>query len=139
MAGSITLTLKKDETPMTSPMKRKQRIFFMCLSEHFDPEQCFSQQKFTVNPKEEHVLLLMNHGKIALKILSDRNKIWKNDRRPGKYLGFSISLKQPDMTLTVGEKTPLSLLMNSGYFNIVPFFMEGSQYVLLMEKNEPAS
>ena len=138
MAGSITLTMKKDQkAPMTTPMKRKQQIRFMCLSEHFDPEQCFSQKEFTVNPNEEHVLLLMNHGKIAHKILLDKNRIWINDRRPGKYLGFSISLKQPDMTLTVGEKTPLSLLMNSGTFNIVPFFMAGSQYVLLMEKNEP--
>jgi hypothetical protein len=109
----------------------------MCLSQHFDPEQCFSTEEFTVNPNEEHVLLLMNHGKITCKTYLDTNRIWKNGRRHGKYLGFSISLKQPDMTLTVQEKTPLSLLMNSGYLNIVPFFMEGSQYILLLEKNEP--
>ena len=44
-AGSITLILKKDEmTTTTTPMKRKQPIHFMCLSEYFNPEQCFSRE-----------------------------------------------------------------------------------------------
>jgi len=140
-AGSITLILKKDEmttttTTTTTPMKRKQPIRFMCLSQYFNPEQCFSQEEFTVNPNEEHVLLPMNNGKMLNKIIQDKNQI---HMRPGNYLGFSISLKQSYMTAKVGKKTPLSLIERSEIFNIVPFFMEGSQYVLFLNNTTAAA
>jgi hypothetical protein len=143
-AGSITLILKKDEmttttTTTTTPMKRKQPIRFMCLSQYFNPEQCFSQEEFTVNPNEEHVLLPMNNGKMLNKIIQDKNQIHINDQRPGNYLGFSISLKQSYMTAKVGKKTPLSLIERSEIFNIVPFFMEGSQYVLFLNNTTAAA
>ena len=138
MYRSIMTTMKKTEV-MITPTKRQPRVLFMCMSEHFDPEQCLSQEDFIVNPNEQHVLLLINSGKIPTMIPGqDEQRIWKKDRRPGKFLSYTLSLKQPDMTVTVGPMAPLSLLINSGYFNVVPFFMTRKQYTVLMTKNEPA-
>jgi hypothetical protein len=45
------------------------------------------------------------------------------------------------MTLTVAEGTKMSLLLNSGYFKIVPFFMTIEQFIALTYPNlrDPAA
>jgi hypothetical protein len=133
MAGCITSTLKKIQ--VKTLLKRQPRVLFMCMSEHFDPELCLSEKEFIVNPNEEHVLLLINSGKIPTMIHNNAQRIWRKDRRPGKFLGYSICLKQPDLMVTVGLKTPLAMLLNSDYFNVVPFFVTRKQYLGLMNEH----
>ena len=136
MAGSITMTLVKKVEAIT-PMKRQPSVLFNCGSEHFDPEQCVCDKEFIVNPKEEHVLLIGNLAQIPTMTVGNGQQLRKK-QQTGQFLGFRIDLKQMDMTLTVGPKTPLSLLFNSGYFNIVPFSMTRDQYMFLafVIKNE---
>jgi hypothetical protein len=137
MAGSITMTLKTTEA-MTEGKKR-QRVFFECLSEQFDPEQCMSDQKFTVNPNEEYVLLIHTIPPIPVRLLDETKQLYLPS---GKlFLGYNISPKQQDMTLTVAEGTKMSLLLNSGYFKIVPFFMTIEQFIALTYPNlrDPAA
>ena len=103
----------------------------MCCSPHFDSEQCMNDTEFTVNPYEEHVLLIANLDKIPTVIVNAAHQLLKDPQRGNHYLGYCISLKPNDMTLTVGPKTPLSLLLSSGYFTAVPFFMTFDQYMVL--------
>ena len=136
-AGSIMLTMKKAE--VKAPMKRQPRVLFMCWSRHFDPEQCMNDTEFTVNPNEEHVLLISNLGKIPTMTVGAAHQLLIDKQQAGHFFGYSINLKQMDMTLTVGPRTPLSLLLSSGYFTIVPFVMTYDQYMLMayMQKSEP--
>ena len=127
----LTLTLWKGEA---APKKRQPRVLFLCWSEHFDPEQCVSQTEFTVNPNEEHVLLIANAGRITSVKLGDPRRIRNDDQQPSRSLAYSICMKQPDMSLTVGLRTPLSLLLKSGYLNIVPFFVTHDEYMVLAYK-----
>jgi hypothetical protein len=139
MAGSIMLTMKTAAEAMTEKKQRHQ-WFFYCWSEQFDPEQCVSDQKFTVNPNEEHVLLIRSLPNMPVMFLDNAKQLQKNVQHGDYLFGFSISLKQPDMTLVVGEETKMSLLLNSGYFNVVPFFLTLKQFSALMHhqpKSEP--
>jgi hypothetical protein len=126
---SITVTLKKAEA--VTLMKRQPRVVFFCYSEYFDPEQCVSEKKFTVNPNEEHVLQVVNLRRIPATILDNSESLPKNEQHRGHLIGYSISLKQQDMTLTVEDDTKLSLLLNSGFFNVVPCFLTPAQDVVL--------
>jgi hypothetical protein len=112
--NSITVTLKKAE--VVTPMKRQPRVLFICFSEHFDPEQCVSENEFTVNPAV---------------ILDNSEGFQNNEQHWGYIIGYNISLKHQDMTLTVGDVTKLSLLLNSGFFNVVPCFLTPAQDVVL--------
>ena len=127
--NSITVTLKKAE--VVTPMKRQPRVLFICFSEHFDPEQCVSEKEFTVNPNEEHVLQVVNLGRIPAVILDNSEGFQNNEQHWGYIIGYNISLKHQDMTLTVGDVTKLSLLLNSDFFNVVPCFLTPAQDVVL--------
>ncbi len=55
---AITMTmLKTTETTSGGEEKKRQLVFFNSLSEQFDPEKCTSDQKFTVNPNNEYVVM----------------------------------------------------------------------------------
>jgi hypothetical protein len=132
---ALTLTMKKngEATPAVTPMKRQPPVLFTSRSDHFDLEQCESEMEFTVNPNEQHVLLPTNlKWRIPRVLLDDAGTVRINNGQSGHILGYCISLKQPDMMLTVGPKTPLSLLINSGYLDVVPFFVTCDQYMLLV-------
>ena len=128
MAGSITMTMLKT-TETTSEEKKRQLVFFNCLSEHFDPEKCTSDQKFTVNPNNEYVVLIRTLAPIPVRLLDETKQL--HITSGSLLLGYNISLKQQDMTLTVGEGTNMSLLLNSGYLKMVPFFLTVEQCMAL--------
>ena len=130
----LTLTLKKNVE--AAPVKRQPPVLFMGWSDHFDLEQCESEREFTVNPNEQYVLLPTNLRRIPSVLLDDAGTVRIDNRQSGRTLGYCISLKQPDMMLTVGTKTPLSLLLNSGYLDVVPFFVTCDQYMLLVYKKK---
>jgi hypothetical protein len=128
MAGSITLAMT---TAGAMTERKRQRWFFFCRSEQFDPEQCVSETEFTVNPNEEHVLLIRSLPKIPVMFLDNAKQLQEIVGHVSYFFGYSICLKRPDMTLMVGEDTKLSLLLNSGDFNVFPFFLSLDQFIAL--------
>jgi hypothetical protein len=48
----------------------------------------------------------------------------------GYRLCYKISMKKPGMALIVGEKTPLTLLLNSGCINADPFTLSHDDFRL---------
>jgi hypothetical protein len=127
---AITMTmLKTTETTSGGEEKKRQLVFFNSLSEQFDPEKCTSDQKFTVNPNNEYVVMIRTLAPIPVRLLDETKQL--HIASGSLLLGYNISLKQQDMTLTVGEGTNMSLLLNSGYLKMVPFFLTVEQCMAL--------
>lgn len=134
MLGSMTLTMMKN-AEVVAPTKRQSSVMFKDESGHFDPQQCRSEKEFTVKPNHEYVLL--THNEIFSAIVGKTTPIPRG--MPKRHLGYSISLKHLDMIVTVGNKTPLSLLLQSGYFYVVPFFMTLNQFAILAQQSKENS
>lgn len=82
-----------------------------------------------MNPNEEYVLLIGTLAPIPVRLLDETKQLHLTSG--SLLLGYNISLKQQDMTLTVGEGTNMSLLLNSGYLKMVPFFLTVEQCMAL--------
>ena len=137
VSGSITLTMRS-AVPLNLKT-RQPRVLFFNKSEEFDPEQCWSEKEFTVNPNEEHVLLIASLPKIHIMWLDEDKQLKSNNiLQSGHFLGYSICMKQQDMTVTVGKNTKLSLLLNSDHFYVVPFFMDQENFIKLYNKKSIA-
>ena len=116
-AGTITLARASlvDPTPASSI-----HLFIEKGSEQsFNPTRCLSRKQFTVLPNQMCVLIT--------NLEAPSVKIKKNDEAPLNFdpsnkfrLCYSIEVKQPGMALIVGEKTPLTLLLNSGCIKASP-------------------
>jgi hypothetical protein len=91
VSGSITLTMRS-AVPLNLKT-RQPRVLFFNKSEEFDPEQCWSEKEFTVNPNEEHVLQVVNLGRIPAVILDNSEGFQNNEQHWGYIIGYNISLK----------------------------------------------
>jgi hypothetical protein len=93
-----------------------------------------------VNRNEEHVLLIASLPKIHIMWLDEDKQLKSNNiLQSGHFLGYSICMKQQDMTVTVGKNTKLSLLLNSDHFYVVPFFMDQENFIKLYNKKSIAA
>ena len=54
-------------------------------------------------------------------------------------LCYRISMKQPDMAMNVGEKTPLTLLLNLGSLNVSPAIGARGDYQLFSGPLTPSA
>jgi hypothetical protein len=54
-------------------------------------------------------------------------------------LCYRISMKQPDMAMNVGEKTPLTLLLNLGSLNVSPAIVARGYYQLFFRSANPSA
>jgi len=109
------MTMLKTTETTSGEEKKRQLVFFNSLSEQFDPEKCTSDQKFTVNPNNEYVVMIRTLAPIPVRLLDETKQL--HVASGSLLLGYNISLKQQDMTLTVGEGTKMSLLLNSNNNN----------------------
>ena len=107
--------------------------FFFSRHRHFNTTQCVNRTAFTLCSGQTCVLLT-DFVPIHRVIMPDSTSplLRKDDMLPPLHLGYRISLKQPDLQLTVGAKTPLSLLFSSGILHVRPFVGTHDQLACLM-------
>jgi len=111
-AGTITLARASPvhPTPPYSIQMFVEKEF--PPKQSFDTTQCFSRKEFTVLPKQKCVLITnleASSAKLNNNINGDDPLSF--DRSKKYKLCYSIKVIKPDMAVTVGEKTPLSLLI----------------------------
>jgi len=119
-AGTITLARASPvhPTPPYSIQMFVEKEF--PPKQSFDTTQCFSRKEFTLLPKQKCVLITnleASSAKLNNNINGDDPLSF--DRSKKYKLCYSIKVIKPDMAVTVGEKTPLSLLINSGCITAV--------------------
>ncbi len=91
VSGSITLTMRS-AVPLNLKT-RQPRVLFFNKSEEFDPEQCWSEKEFTVNPNEEHVLLIASLPKIHIMWLDEDKQLKSNNiLQSGHFLGGKLAM-----------------------------------------------
>jgi hypothetical protein len=133
MEGNVTWTLMKDAssamtttptspTSPTTPLKRQTVVLFIDESGHFDTQRCVNNRKFSVQPGEEYIMLLVSRGQLST------DKTVPTSRR--RHLGYILSLKHQElkMIVTVPYQTSLTLMKQLDFFKMMPFFMTPEQF-----------
>jgi hypothetical protein len=132
-AGTITLTRADPTTPTPTITfihgfaTTESVVFgFLVPGDDFDPSRCLSFKKFTVKPNRKYVLFT--------NLVAPTVKVNGTDplefEESEYWLCYRISMKQPDMAMHVGEKTPLTLLLNSDSLNVSPVILARGDYQL---------
>ena len=107
MDGTMTMTVP-------SEARKKQtwvHLFISKGTDPFDAGRCVNFAEFTVNPGEEHLVLTDLHSLNAIM----KNQLITFDPSLSRLrLCYQIQVNQPDVALTVGRGTPLSLLLKAG-------------------------
>jgi hypothetical protein len=131
-----TITLARASPAYPRPASSIQMFIEKGSEQSFNPTQCLSSKQFTVNPNQTCVLIT--------NLEAPSVKINKNDEAPLKFsqsnkfrLCYSIEVKQPGMALIVEEKTPLTLLLNSGCINAAPYCVSTHQWFELYYQQCP--
>jgi hypothetical protein len=132
-AGAITLTRADPTTPTPAITfihgfaNTESFVFgFLVPADDFDPNRCLSFKKFTVKPNQKYVLFTNLVAPTVKVNGTDPLEFEKSEYR----LCYRISMKQPDMAMHVGEKTPLTLLLNSDCLNVSPVILARDNYQL---------
>jgi hypothetical protein len=111
---------------------------FVSGHRHCNADQCLNNTAFSLSSGNT-CILLPDVGPIHQVILpcdNDDTLIQKDVRHPTLHLAFRIRLKHPGMMLTVGPKTPLSLLFSSGVLHVLPFVGTREQLTCLMAQQQ---
>ena len=141
-AGTITLARASPvhPTPPYSIQMFVEKEF--PPKQSFDTTQCFSRKEFTLLPKQKCVLITnleASSAKLNNNINGDDPLSF--DRSKKYKLCYSIKVIKPDMAVTVGEKTPLSLLINSGCITAVQCCVPSQEwfelYFMQLQQQQP--
>ncbi len=141
-AGTITLARASPVHP-TPPYSIQMFVEKEFPSKQsFDTTQCFSRKEFTLLPKQKCVLITnleASSAKLNNNINGDDPLSF--DRSKKYKLCYSIKVIKPDMAVTVGEKTPLSLLINSGCITAVQCCVPSQEwfelYFMQLQQQQP--
>jgi hypothetical protein len=117
-AGTITLARASPVYP--TPASSIHLFLEKGSEQSFNPTQCLSRKQFTVLPNQTCVLIT-NLEAPSVKINKNDEATLNFDQSNKFRLCYSIEVKQSGMALIVGEKTPLTLLLNSGCIKAAPY------------------
>ena len=133
-AGTITLT----KSPLVSPPKtRVVRVFLETGGDNFNPNRCLSGTQFILNPNQQCVVITnMMAFSVKLNMEDLQAPLEFEPLSSQRRMCYNITIKQPGMALIVGEKTPLTLLLNSGCIFAEPFCATHDQWFELYSQQD---
>jgi hypothetical protein len=141
-AGTITLTRNppavrtKETTP--PPAAAAVYVFLETGSRlNFNPNQCFNTAQFILNSNQECTLIT---NLMASNVLTHSNNpetpLVFDDPYNQVRMCYKIRVKHPGMAVTVGEKTPLTLLLNAGCLSATPFCVTRNEWFKLYSQQD---
>lgn len=129
-AGTVTLSEMKSTAPTTTfdvhlYTKLYNREDFG-LRNHFDTSLFYNTEEFTMRFNEQHKMLVEGFSLDRAESIVYRARLVNDElsidmeHEPGQ-LCYAITLLTPDVTLTVGPRTSLSLLLNSAQLRVTMY------------------
>jgi hypothetical protein len=131
-AGTIALT---KISPAARAKTRSVHVFLEAGGprDSLNPNQCLSCTQFILMPNQECLVITnMMASSVTLDLLDLQAPLQfvpQNSLR----LCYRLVLKQPGMAMIVGEKTPLTLLINSGCVTVNSFCATPDQWFKLFD------
>jgi len=133
-APAGTVTLSEMMSPTTTPKAISDVHLYTQLitrdndvKGYFDPGHFYNTEEFTMKYNEQHKLLLQslsvddNEDSTVYRARLVNDKLTIDMNHEPTQLCYAITLLTPDVTLTVGPKTSLALLLRSAQLRITMY------------------
>jgi hypothetical protein len=131
-AGTVTLSEMKATRPKVwSDVHLYTKLFTLDDGQrgYFDPGLFYNTEEFTMSCNEQHKILMQGSScdkddyTVYRARLDNNNELTIDTQHEPGQLCYVITLMTPNITLTVGPKTSLSLLLQSGQLHVTTYLV----------------